>query len=609
MKRNFLTILATSALLTACGGGSGGGDNGGFQPKAPKIILTVAKDKITPNPNSARLENLPNNAISMIDIAVNQGSRPLETGEEEAYVQVLSSSTAAGRIYCFAAENDGCWEDVDDGSGNTLKVAVPLGGTPINLNGGNARFAVTASNNQIGYIDLKVTATGVNNTNSTKYLRINVGYQSSGAPYQIRILGPNLINPEVPNQIAISITDEAGNPVSNPDNDNIIVTATNIKGTTLGFNGSIGASINASTENGIAPISVLAPSEGFLTITAQADSSDNNITNGIQSIISLSKVIQVAKNQNTSSGPIRITTSNLPNGVIGIPYEFSIPTSGSPASYFIVDSGNVPPGLELSEQGILKGIPLLSGDYTFTVSATGANGSVSTRELSIKIIEGSLKFNPEQFADIKVSGEKCTNVAQVLRVEAEGSYKLSKPFEWFMDSSDVKTALGVNKAVDLKNANGELLPELQLTVTGDTTQVTMNGKVCPENVNSNGHAIILAIKDRNNVTFESVVPLIIDYDNNPDTGSGTDPKKCDDFSPTPPGCNEVTVSNGKVGEVYEITVQGATASSKVIEGSLPPGLELDGGTKIKGTPTKSGTYTVLIGNGTTSQVVYITITD
>lgn len=530
MKRNFLAILAASALLTACGGGSGGGDNGGFQPEAPKITITAPQKKVIPNPTSSWLYQLPNSAVSMIDVYASQGSRPLETGEQEVYVQTMASSTADAVIYCFAAETDGCWEEIDGADGEKVKIPKPLGGTPINLNTGRATFAVTSFDSQIGHIDLQISATGTNNSSATEYLRIEVGYPSSGSAYQMRILGPNLINPNVPNQIAVAVSDEAGNPVSNPDANNIIVTATNINGTVLGANGDTGSSVNAKTKNGYAQLSVVAPTTGFLTITAQGDAADNNIDNGIQSLVKATRVIQVTDSQVIVVTPIQITTSTLPNGVVGVPYEFNIPTTGATAASFKV-SGNVPPGLLLSNQGTLKGTPTLEGTYAFTVIATGVDGSESQKNLTLKIVKGGLKFEPEQFGEIVIPSKAwCLASTRTLKVTPVGDYTPVPPFEWYMDAADVQTALGENKAVDLRNANGELLPKLQLTVTGNTSQVTMNGTVCRDTVNYGGHAIILGIKDSNEFKFESVLPLVIaaeKYDDGSGGGTGggsKDPK-------------------------------------------------------------------------------------
>lgn len=616
MKSRFLSIIVASLSLYACGGGSGSGDDGGFQPKAPQIKVTSAKSIIQPNPTGSRLESLNTTSYALVDVFVMQGNRPLENGEEEVYVQTTVNSTVPAVLYCFSAENDDCKETLTNSDGDKVTVARPLSGMPINLNSGRATFAVASSSGKQGTINLQITATGINNSSATVYKDIDVKYSSSGDPYQIRLLGPNVINPNIPSSVAVQITDEAGNPVTNPKSNNVIVTASNLDGTVLGSNGKTGASINTNTIDGSATLSILASQTGFLTLTAQGDSSDNNVSNGIQKLVNTTKVIKVTTDVAIPNDPIQIVTATAPDGVVNIDYEFTIPTSGAAVSGFTVNSGNIPPGLTLSSSGVLSGIPTLAGQYTFTVTAVGVDGSTSSKAITINIVNGGLKFDPEAFKTLEIPKDAdCIATAQTLNVVPVNKYTLAPPFEWHMDAGGVQTALGKNKAVPLRNANGLHLTDLELTVTSDTLQVTMNGKVCRSASNDvfNGHAIILNVKDSNGFAFESVLPLIIVKKaggSGGGTGGGsTDPKKCDDFSPTPPGCNEVTVSNGKVGEVYEITVQGATASSKVIEGSLPPGLELDGGTKIKGTPTKSGTYTVLIGNGTTSQVVYITITD
>lgn len=620
MKNISLLFCSLSLFLIACGGGSGGGDGGGFQPKAPKIDIIAPQLTIVPNPTRGRLGSIGNTSVAMIDVNVTKGSRPLETGNEEVYVQTLAESTVTGYIYCFNAENKDCLEETTDSQGNKIKVRRPLSGTPINLNAGRGSFAVTAANANQGYIYLKITATGQDGTSSTKKLKINVKYKSTGQPYQMSLFGANSINPNVPINVAVNITDEAGNPINNPDNNNLIVTASNLNGVTLGYNGKTGQSVNAKTNNGTATISVLATKTGFLTLTAQGDKSDNNIGNGIQSLISATKVIRVTNDTPVATGPIQITNSAIPDGVVGIPFTYSIPTRGAAVAGFTVNAGDVPPGLNLSNSGVLSGTPSLAGTYQFTVTATGVNATTSSRNMRIKIVNGGLKFTPEAFEAINIPSKAfCVDLAQTLRITPTGDYTLNPEFKWTMDAVGVRTALGTNKAVPLKNANGVELTGLEFTVAGNSQQVTMNGKACRDQPQLfNGHGIILSVTDANGFSFRSVVPLVIGKEAyKPDNGSGSGgggstPDKCDGFSPTPPSCTDgISLAEGKVGEDYAAVVAGSTVDYALINGTtLPPGLSLIKGTSnvvITGKPTKAGTYTFALGDGKTSKVITIVI--
>jgi hypothetical protein len=72
--------------------------------------------------------------------------------------------------------------------------------------------------------------------------------------------------------------------------------------------------------------------------------------------------------------PPVITTTTLPDGVVGTAYGQNILASGN-ASTFAVTSGTLPAGLSLSAGGSLTGTPTTATSYSFTVTATNACGS------------------------------------------------------------------------------------------------------------------------------------------------------------------------------------------------------------------------------------------
>lgn len=77
-----------------------------------------------------------------------------------------------------------------------------------------------------------------------------------------------------------------------------------------------------------------------------------------------------------------ITTSGLPNGVVGDRYEFELHSSNglAPISWQVSD-GQLPPGLRLDpKDGVVAGVPTQIGTYAFTVHASDqSNSSVSRR--------------------------------------------------------------------------------------------------------------------------------------------------------------------------------------------------------------------------------------
>ncbi|PID65302.1 MAG: hypothetical protein CR977_01375 [Gammaproteobacteria bacterium] len=475
----------------------------------------------------------------------------------------------------------------------------------------------------MGEIGVNITVVGPNNATVSKDIKIPVGYPSSGAPYQVNILAPETLGPNAATNIYVTVTDEAGNPVSNPDGNNLLVTANNLANTVLGFKGETGTTVNAKTADGVAEISVLPREEGYLTLIAQADGADNSIDNGFQALVSASKTIQVTNASAAPTQDIAITTGKLPNGVVGVPYnDFAIATTGSAPISFVLSSGSLPPGITFSQSGVLSGTPTLVGDYTFTVSVTAGNGSTASQELTLKVSQVGFEFDRKDFETITpvldLDPNKpsiCSLQGQILKLKPLDGYTLASPFTWEMDAGGVSTALGAgNNAVRVVTANGIELPELDFTVTSDTTQVVLNGKVCPDAPSEvfNGHAIILSATDANGVKFESVLPLIIELEvkpapgNNSGGGATTNPI-CNGFSPIPPSCSDTTALTVKVNTFFSTTIAGATATSTVVAGSLPPGINLIGGTKIEGTPSATGTYDFVLSDNSTSQAVRIIV--
>ncbi|MEO5936332.1 MAG: putative Ig domain-containing protein, partial [Terriglobales bacterium] len=84
--------------------------------------------------------------------------------------------------------------------------------------------------------------------------------------------------------------------------------------------------------------------------------------------------------------PLRITTSTLTAGTIGVAYSATITTSGGLAPFnFSVSSGALPTGITLSIAGVLSGTPTALGTSNFTVNVTDASAQNVSQQFSITI--------------------------------------------------------------------------------------------------------------------------------------------------------------------------------------------------------------------------------
>jgi hypothetical protein len=103
--------------------------------------------------------------------------------------------------------------------------------------------------------------------------------------------------------------------------------------------------------------------------------------------------------------PTITTPSPLPLGIVGTAYRQTLRASGStmPYSWSIV-SGNLPPGLALSNDGTISGTPSAMVTNNFIVQVAGANGLVSTNSFSMRtVIRGSLSVQSNSVSGFQLN--------------------------------------------------------------------------------------------------------------------------------------------------------------------------------------------------------------
>ena len=63
---------------------------------------------------------------------------------------------------------------------------------------------------------------------------------------------------------------------------------------------------------------------------------------------------------------LEIVTNALPDGTVGVPYSFGV-ASHCGGDFWVVSQGNLPPGIGLLDNGILRGVPTDAGTSVFTL--------------------------------------------------------------------------------------------------------------------------------------------------------------------------------------------------------------------------------------------------
>ena len=83
---------------------------------------------------------------------------------------------------------------------------------------------------------------------------------------------------------------------------------------------------------------------------------------------------------------LAISTSTLPNGIVGSNYsQILSATGGTPPYAWSITAGSLPAGLSLNTAGTISGTPSTSGTSNFTVRVTDATNATSDRALTLTI--------------------------------------------------------------------------------------------------------------------------------------------------------------------------------------------------------------------------------
>jgi Ice-binding-like/Putative Ig domain/Dockerin type I domain/NHL repeat len=268
---------------------------------------------------------------------------------------------------------------------------------------------------------------------------------------------------------------------------------------------------------------------------------------------------------------VTVNPATLPNGDVGIPYNQTISNTGgtSPVT-FSVTFGSVPAGLLLNAAtGAITGTPTLAGTFSFTITATDANGCLGSRAYSIVIA-------PPACPVLTVSPATLPNgvvgTAYNQTISATGG---TAPIAFSVTAGALPAGLSLVAATGAITGTPNLAGTFNFTITAKDTNL------CP---GSRAYSIVIG---------PPICPVI--------------------------GVGSLTgLPIGAIGSAYNQTIStfGGTTpyTFSVTTGALPNGLSLNATTgAITGTPNLAGTFnftiTVLDANGCSgSQAYSLTIT-
>jgi large repetitive protein len=135
--------------------------------------------------------------------------------------------------------------------------------------------------------------------------------------------------------------------------------------------------------NGLPP-GITASSAGALSGTPTATGSFN-----VAVTVTDSAGAQASKSFSMVVAGLSITTTSLPNGVVGAAYSATLAATGGTPPYSWAVSG-LPAGISATTAGVLSGTPTAAGPFNIAVTATDITGVQATKTFSITIAAAGL---------------------------------------------------------------------------------------------------------------------------------------------------------------------------------------------------------------------------
>jgi len=110
---------------------------------------------------------------------------------------------------------------------------------------------------------------------------------------------------------------------------------------------------------------------------------------GFSSAFTLLRSAFAWQNATTTTPALTITTEPLPEAALQQIYRVHLQaTGGMPPLHWTLTSGQLPPGLELEDSGVISGIATKIGDYRFTVTVADSDDPPhrASREFTIRVV-------------------------------------------------------------------------------------------------------------------------------------------------------------------------------------------------------------------------------
>lgn len=387
-------------------------------------------------------------------------------------------------------------------------------------------------------------------------------------------------------------------------------------------------------ESGSLPSGLTLSPSGLLSGSPTSSGASNfavRITDGSGA----SSIINYAFQTNASA--LLITSNALASGRLGASYSSTFTSAGGTSNTaYSVEGGSLPPGLTLSQGGILSGTPTAAGTYIFNLRATDGNSQASIFPQVLTISISELSFGLMQFPNIVVGNPYQANFSGVGGT-APYTYSVvtgSLPPGIFISPngqiSGTATASGSYPlTIRITDSTGATATSTTTLTVGTGSSLTITSAALPTARTGQPYSsLIFASGGREPYTFVlssgSTLPAGLSLSSS-GVLSGTPTADSignfvvfvtDSFGITAQRTFSLSVNNnglnianeslpsGRIGVAYNTSLVPAGGNPVytfvVSSGILPPGLSLSGAGTISGTPTAAGFYPIVFRLGDAS---------